>query len=227
MTDNQENRLSMLKAVEAILTNNAAIIATPAAFATAQTDLAAIIGAISNAAEVQTQNITGTAKDKEQAANAAITKAIELIGPAKSYATATANNQFFQLINYTISSLQRIRDTALTDVLNGIKNALNDNMAALTDYGITATAITNFTSLVTAYNTLNTAPRTAIAVKAAATIALTEGFKNSKAVIMRLDGFAEAKKITQPNFYNTYKTARTVVDNNGNGKKKAAVNPVI
>lgn len=216
MTDRQENKLSMAKTVQLVLNNNSAIVSTPTAFSATKTELDAEITSIDGIAQVQTINNTGSAKDKTQAENTAIDKAIALIGPAKSCARAQNNNTLYESLNYSKSDLKKLRDTTLPQTLTQIRDVLQNNLALFTDYGITADDITDFTAQIAAITPLQSAPRNAITTGKAATTALRAEFKNLDAILKRLDGLA-AGKSKYPDFYNAYKAARVIVDTKAKG----------
>jgi len=104
MNNYQENQLSMSKAVQQVLNDNISIVSTVAAFQTAKTDLDNIITSIDSATQSQVEKITGSAKDKKEAAWAAIEAAIKLLGPVKSYAKTIGNNSLYDKFNYSPSS---------------------------------------------------------------------------------------------------------------------------
>lgn len=218
MNDRQENKLGMAKTVQLTFANNADIIATPPAFAAAKTELDNKIASIDAIAQAQSGKITGTAKDKEQAEDAGIATALALIGPAQSYAREQNNNTLFDSLNYKTSGLKKLRDTVLPQTLTQIRDVLQANVDSLTDYGITADDITNFSTQIAAITLLQGTPRNAITTKAAATKALKTEFKNLDVILERLDGFAVGKKAKYPDFYNAYQAARVIVDTKGKGK---------
>jgi len=225
MNNNQENQFSMAKAVQQVLNNNIAIVSALPAFSTAKNDLDTVISAINEAAQSQLQKVTGTAQDKEQAAAAAIEKALALIGPAKSYAKSEENNTLFQSLNFTRSGLQKMRDTELSDTLTTISKTLEGIIPELATYGITAPDLADLDTSIETYSSLISAPRSAINNKSAATAAVAQAFINLKPVFIRLDGLIEGQKTANPVFYNAYKMARVVVDNRGKAKNKTAADP--
>jgi hypothetical protein len=146
------------------------------AFQTTKNELDNTLGAINDAAQTQTKKITGNAEDKQKAGRDAIDAALALIGPAKSYARATANNTLYRAINYNRSSFRRYRHGATIDVLTAIRDTIQANAAALADYGITAAQISEFTGFINAYSSMATAPRNAINAKSVTTKALCSIF---------------------------------------------------
>ncbi len=225
MTDKQENKLSMVKAVKLVLQSNSTIVATIPAFITAATDMSDVIDSIDGIVQLQVKQITGKALDKASAETNAVNAALELIGPTKSYARAVNNNSLFEAVNYSKTSLLKRRDTLLVNTLTLIRDTVQDNQVALTSYGITAAMVTSLSASITDYSVLVAAPREAINNKSAATNALVAAFKNLDPILERLDGLAEIKKSSDPDFYNTYKSSRIIVDSKGKGKDDGGVVP--
>jgi hypothetical protein len=224
MNNYQENQLSMAKAVQHVLNDNISIVSSVTAFQTAKTDLDSIITSIDSATQFQVGKITGSAKDKKEAARVAIEAAIKLIGPVKSYAKDIGNNSLYEAFNYSPSSFKKLRDTELANTLTTISGNMQANMANLANYGIANTDLTSFNTLIAAYHDLITAPRNAISKKSAATFNVAQAIANIRPVLIRLDGFMAAKKDSNRDFYTAYQTARVLVVNKGKPKTKAVAN---
>lgn len=218
MTDKQENKLSMTKAVQLVLQNHAPIVSAVPAYVIASTDFDNEIDSIAGIVQVQVTQTKGKAMDKAAAENIAINAAMELIGPTKSYAMANNDNTLYETVNYSKSDLQRQRDTVLVNTLTLIRDTVQDNLAALGDYGVTAGMITTLSTAISVFSVLLATPREAISNKSAATQALVDAFKRLDPILERLDGFAELKKNSATDFYNAYKAARIIVDSGGKGK---------
>lgn len=217
MTAEQENKLSMAKATQKVLNDNSSIVSTVPAFVTAATDLDNEIDTIDGIVQVQVKKVTGKATDKEGSAENAVNLALELIGPARSYASDQNNNDLYESLNYTKSGLLRLRDNILFNTLTTIRDIVQSNIAALAPYGLLPANVTALTSAIGGYGVLMSAPRDAISIRAAATKALVERFKNLDKILDRVDGFVEGKKSSEPNFYKICKSARIIVNLNGKG----------
>lgn len=217
MNNRQENKLSMAKTVQAVLHNNNVIVGTVPAFVTAVNKLDNSIDTIEGYVQIQLKITTGKSTDKETAAKDAIDIALGLAGPTKSYARSINSNDLYNSLNYSKTELQRSRDNELPNILLGMRDIIQSNIANLADFGITATDISALTTAVAAYNILNAAPRTAIGIKSAATKAVAEEFKNLDTALDVIDGLAEGKKASEPDFYNALKSARITVDTGSKG----------
>jgi hypothetical protein len=224
MNNKQENKLSMAKAVQQVLNDNVSIVSTVTAFQTAKTDLDNIITSIDLATQSQAAKITGSAKDKKEAARAAIDAVIKLLGPVKTYAKDIGNNTLHESFNYSPSSFKKMRDTELANTLANIKSNIQAIIANLADYGIAPADLTKLNTLIAAYNNVITAPRNAISKKSAATFSVGKAVASIGSVLARLDGFIVNKKDSHTDFYTAYQTARVLVVNKGKTKSKAFAN---
>lgn len=218
MNARQENKLSMAKTVQTTLTESADKVNSTTAFATAKTSLDTTIAEVDALVQKQAVQFGGSAADKKLAAAKAIDAAMEIIGPAKSYATEKENNTLLQQLNYSKSGLRDMRDSVLANVLTLIKDTVNGIINELKDYGVTTDQVAALETAITNYNTVMGKPQANKNVKATATKQLNGTFKKLTSILKRLDGFAENKKSSEPEFYLRYVQARKIVDNKGGGK---------
>lgn len=213
MTDRQENKFSMYLATQAVLDNNNAVWAGTPAFVTAKGALDDAISGISKARQTQEKQTKGVTEDKSVAKEAAITKAVSVAAGTFAYASVTGNNTLKEQVNYSPTELRQSRDTILADRLRVIFNAASDNAAALVDYGIQAGDLTDLDALITAYEDVLEAPRTAIGERANATSELESLFDTADTILKeQLDKLVEIFKASALEFYNQYKSARVIVD---------------
>ena len=175
--------------------------------------------------QAQAKKTTGTTIEKDEAQDTAIEAAMSIIGPTRSYALAVSDNSLFESLSYTQSGLKKTRDELLLNFLQLIRDIVQAELPNLEDYGITAANVNALSTAIANYNTLVSAPRAAISIKTAVTDALEKAFDNMQLILKRLDGLAEAKRISHPDFYNSYTSARVVVDAGGSYTKQDAEAP--
>jgi len=213
MTDKQENKFSMYLASEDILdANNATWAGTPA-FVSAKTLYSDVILRIGKARQVQEKETKGVTEDKAQAREAAITKGITIAAATFAFASVTSNNTLKEQVNYSPSDLRLSRDTILVDRLRVIHNAANDYAADLVDFGVQAADLSDLDTLINKYADQVQNPRTAIGERSTATQELEALFVEGDTVLKeQLDKLIEIFKVSAPNFYNQYKSARVIVD---------------
>ena len=220
----QINKVTMTKAVQLILTSLGNEPQTPA-FVRTVSDFNNSISSIEGLMQAQAKKVTGTTMDKDAAEDAAIDAALSIIGPIRSYALATSNNSLNEALPYTQSGLKRTRDEMLLNILILIRDTAQLELPNLQDYGIDAAVVNTLSVAIAGYGPLVAAPRAAISVKTAITDALEVAFEDMELVLIRLDGLVEAKRISDPEFYNSYNSARVVVDAGGGYSMQDAAAP--
>lgn len=221
MNARQINKATMTKAVQLILTSYGNELQMPA-FAQTITDFNNTLSTIEGLMQAQVKKTTGTTIDKDEAQDAAIEAAMSIIGPTRSYAMAANDNSLSETLSYTRSALKKTRDELLLNILKMIRDVVQAKLPNLEDYGILPDNVNALTAAIATYNTLVSAPRAAVSVKAAVTDAMEMAFTEMEMILKRLDGLAEGKKITHPDFYNSYSSARVVVDAGGGYMKQDA-----
>lgn len=215
MTKRQENRLSMARAVQDILQQHAGIVSTIPAFAAAELELGQLIAGIGSLVQVQVKKTTGVSQDKQQVEAKAIRAAVKLAGAAKSYALAIQNNTLLDAVSYSATELGRMRDATLVSVLGTIRNKVSPVMAELASYGVSAADLTALEAAITAYDAIVVTPRTNATERVWATDQLDNLFKKLDTILKQMDGIAQLKKETEPEFFIMYSSARKIVDNTG------------
>lgn len=217
MTKRQENRLSMARAVQDILQQHAGVVNTIPAFIAAKLELDQLITEADGLVQLQVEKTKGVAQDKQQAEMKAIRAVLKLIGPAKSYALARANNTLRESVSYSESQLREMRDTTLVSVLGTLRSKISPIMAELVPYGVSAADLAAFDAALSDYNAIVVAPRTNTSSKVWATDHLDNVFKKMDLLLKQTDGIAQLKKETEAEFFVTYSSARKIVDNAGKG----------
>jgi hypothetical protein len=203
----------MYLGTQGVCDNHNAVWSGTPAVVSAKTMFDDTIDLISKVRQTQEKETKGVTEDKGQAKEAAIVKAVSVSAATFAYASVTNNNTLKEQVNYSPTELRRSRDTILADRLRVILNAANDNAAALVDYGVQAADLTDLDTLVTAYENILEAPRTAIGERSSARIQLEELFDTADSILKdQLDKLMEIFKSTAPDFYNQYKSARVIVD---------------
>lgn len=183
------------------------------AFVTAFGEFEGVIQSIQDTRLVQEGDISGVPKDKAQAKEAAIQKALEVSTAVFAYAAKNNNNTLKAKVDYSPSELRKSRDTVLIDRLQVIHQEANNIVGSLGDYGIDATDLTELQSLIDAYENLVEEPREAITNRSEATAALPGLFKQGDGLLdEQLDKLMEQFKQDNPKFYRQYFNARIIID---------------
>lgn len=213
MTSKQEAKLNMYHAVINYCDDNAAITATVPAFGTAFSAFENKVEAIEETAQLEAQVITGITIDKKVLRTSLTEQASGIAAVVYAYASGISNNTLKEEVNFSKSDLAVLRDDQLTPTVRNIHIKATDNLAALATYGITAPTLDAFDDLIDDYAAAVPTPRNAAAQRKAYATALKNHFKDADSILKdQLDKLAVQFKSTNPDFYNTYKNNRIIID---------------
>jgi hypothetical protein len=212
MTDPQENKLTMYRAVLQVLDANAAEYAGVAAFGTQVTNFHNSVDLIGQLAQTQTADTSGIALDKAMLNDQMVDMALRVAGALKAWASDTNNAPIRQQANINKSTFSRARDDMRDDIAQQIHDLGNANVAALAPFGVTAATITALQTRIDVYRAAIGSPRTARAQKGTATTMLANEFDRADMILGdRIDGLVEQFKSSGTTFYSDYKNARKIV----------------
>ena len=134
----------------------------------------------------------------------------ELSAVLMSFATYSENLILYNLANYPESNLKKASDELLISISNIIYGLSIENLAELSDYGITALTMNNVQDLINSFIAAKPTPKEQIFVKKEDTVAIKELFKNAGVFLKKLDGCVRFIKRLQPQFRNDYFTRRKI-----------------
>ncbi len=213
MTSRNEAKLGMYNAVLTHIEANGTITATVPAFETAADALRAVYNNIIDASQQESLAIGGITTDKSQARIALCQEAANIAAAVFAFAAAASNNTLKEQVNYPVSKLLLTKDELLIPACNNIHDLANTNAALLIPYGVTATRLTAFETILENYQELIPSPRNAVTSKAAVRTSLTNLFKQADTLLKtQLDKIALQFKTSNEEFYNTYKQNRIILD---------------
>jgi hypothetical protein len=123
---------------------------------------------------------------------------------------------------YTIQAIptqiSQIKDDTIQAFLELRITIVNDNIAALNDYGITAPLVTQWQAALTTYLSFLTAPRGAIVQRSVQTSNLRSLFKQTSDHLKKVvDPLMITLRTSQPDLYDTYTRSRIIIDRRGPG----------
>lgn len=213
MTSRQEAKLNMYNAVINYCDENTAITATIPAFATVLAAFIAETTALDTTAQLEAQVITGVAINKADLKQSLCTSAEVLAAALYAYATAEEDPILQEKAKYSYSDLFKLKDDELTLIVQNLHNDANTIVASLENYGVTAATLTSLQNLIEEYSDTVSAPRNAAAQRKAYGTQLKTLFKEVDDILKKqLDKLAVQFKTTQPEFYNTYKNNRKIIN---------------
>jgi hypothetical protein len=212
MTKTNLSRLNMYNAVIAYCNSNSTTVATVPSFQTALTALVTIVNQIHDTLQMQDNVITGITTDKRAMRAALCKQASNLGGVITAFATTTNNNELKEQVNFPVSELNRLKDEVLIARCSNIYDALNANVSALANSGVTAATVTAFETAIDAYNAKIATPRNAVSLRSAHAKSLTELFREANGILkMQMDKLAIQFIPTAGSFYTAYKNNRAIV----------------
>ena len=213
MTKPEENKLSMYKAVNSVANESKTIIETIPALSGAITRFGANIESI-NATDIALNNSTsGKTGSKEKAENAMLDVLIPLASSLHAYANKANKEELKVKSKVTRSYLKSIRDNELITKTQMIRDLLNENLAALADYSITAVKLTELDEKLSTYQGSIGSKETSFATKGAARISLSQLFDDTDNILKNeIDTLVENFKNGNKTFYDKYWSARTIKD---------------
>jgi hypothetical protein len=212
MTDPQENKLTMYRAVLQVLDANPAEYAGVAAFGTQVTNFRNSVNLIGQLAQTQTADTTGIALDKAMLNDQMVDMALRVAGALKAFASDNSNAPLRQQADINKTTFSRARDDMRDDIAQQIHDLGNTNVAQLAPYGVTAATLTALQTRIDAYRAAIGSPRTARAQKSTATDLLATEFDRADMILGdRIDGLIEQFKSSGTTFYSDYKNARKIV----------------
>jgi hypothetical protein len=216
MTSKQESKLSMFLTVKDFLTTNASIVTPLPNYSGFFTAFQNAITQIQTYAEQQMFDKTGLAANKGQLKNTLVMLAADASRKITAYAKYSNNQLLLSETKFTESDLKNATDTELRDNAQGIYDRAQTNLTALTPYGITAATQTTLVNAINAFVISIPKPRIGTTTKKQSTEQLVNAFASANGALNNIDTIIEIIRLTQPNFYSGYKTARKLVET-GNG----------
>lgn len=213
MNSRQEAKLNMYRSTKQLCDDNATTVATNTAFQTAFNTFKVKLSTLITTATSESQVISGIAVDKSVAKKNLCQLATDISAIVFAYASSINNNTLKNGVNFAYSDLLRLKDDQLPLTCQNIHGLATVNATALTPFGITTAMLTTFQTSITDYSTAVPKPKTAKSVKATFTKNIGILIKDIDAILKdQLDKLVVAFKPTKPDFVNSFKNARVIID---------------
>ena len=141
---------------------------------------------------------------------------VRLVKKLRSFAADTENNGLTNALDYSKSSLEKLRESQLPPVCLVVCEKGEAHLDQLGYYGVTAAELERVRVLAGQYEAILPEPRMAISTGKQATKALAERFRGTNLLLgEQLDGKLEQYRDAHAGFYAAYFAARNVVDRTG------------
>jgi len=166
---------------------------------------------ITIASEQQKIDKTGSTANKNQQAETLITLVADCARKLMAYAKLSDNLTLLGEVHIPESTFRGFTNTALHDYSQIIYDKGQENLEHLTEYGITAESQAVLLQAIQRYGESLVEPRLNTTITHQATIQLEVLFNEANTVLKKMDAAVEIIRLTQPNFYTGYHTARKMV----------------
>ncbi|MEO8147045.1 MAG: carboxypeptidase-like regulatory domain-containing protein [Bacteroidia bacterium] len=216
MLSTSENLITMAVATSKVCYTFESVWTPSATFTSAVTELDSEISEVQLFQQLQSQSTKGLTIVKKEIR---LTSAVAAVIIAQGIVNYAYDKKLTDLLsNATISKtkINKGRDSKALDTLKYLLALAQDNVAALKDYGITDTQVTDFESLIGKYELAIPAPRVLrVKIKNATSQIKVVCKSISETLKFRLDAGMEQFRISHPDFYNEYFNARIIIDLKG------------
>ncbi len=207
------NKQRMLNAVDQKLDENEQILTSVPAVVNAHSDLKTVIADIGNEEKDFMSRTKGATADKQLKEDELVEKIVVISGSMYAYGIDAGNEEIKQAADITRSKLYQMPDLELGDKATALLNLADEQISNLTDYGVTQEEITLARNALEEYQQALRIQSSKQAERSGDRTALTGLFQNADHILNnRLDRLMERFKISHPNFYNEYLSARTIYD---------------
>lgn len=211
MTILQESRLSMYFGFKDFQVGYTTITNALPNYSANSTIFLNTIPLIQNVAEQQKMSKKGIAVNKNLLKENLIVITADYARKLSAYAKFTNNTVLAKEVSFTVSKLKQAPDTAVKDYAQIVYDRAQPIAKILAPYGITAASQTELLTAITNYNNTIGKPVAGKVELSQYTKQLVELFKTAENALANMDLAVEIVRLTQPNFYNGYKSARKVI----------------
>ncbi|MDR1089641.1 MAG: hypothetical protein LBL79_01085 [Prevotella sp.] len=214
MNDRQNAKITMYQTVYNTCTGFASVYTNVPAFINT---LEALNKGIRQIREVEKQQVDALSKGATQAKTsveeALIQSLLKVSGTLYVYAFETGNKELAAKMNLNKSQLFRMEDNTLLVTASEIASKAAEAVTALTNFGIGSAELTELAEHIAEYESLIVKPRTVIGEHKLHTANLTRLFAETDSLLYdKLDKLINLYKVSSPDFYNSYKNARNVIN---------------
>lgn len=213
MTKAEENKFSAYRAVNSVFSENEALVTTIPALRVAETNFRGLVSEIALRDTEFRTSTSGKSKAKNLIEDELIDMVVPLANSVNAYASRNMIEDLKEKSKTTKSKLKEMRDTDLIGKAKLIHGLLDINIAALADFGITNTKVTNLMSKIVEYEAALGTKDTSFATKSATRMTLSELFDKADLVLKtEIDALMENFKADNKMFYDQYWSARVIKD---------------
>ena len=219
MNAKQVNKSRMYRATNQVLDDNLGLIDPNGALAEAHRQLKERLLLIEQNRMVQELDHTGLTRNKEQIREELSTLILRISAALKAHATAANDVVMKSKASYTPSDLKKAADPILCDIAAVIGKLASPLADVLPKYFVGAEEIAQLDLLTADFKGAIPLRRVATNITKASTGNISDVYDGIDRILKNTaDPLMEPFRFTQPDFYNTYKNGRIIVDYTGRGK---------
>ncbi len=212
MTNKKESRLSMYLTFKDYQVPYAAITNLLPNYTTNSTVFVNAVNQLQVVAVQQKMSKKGVTVVKNQFKESLIVMCGDYARKLGVYAKFTNNPTLAEDVKLTESKLRRVADTAVKDYAQILYDRAQPIVASLATYGITVATQTALLKAITDYNASIGKPGVTRVEGGKTTQQLDALFVTADNALTNMDLAVEIVKLTQVDFYNSYKSARKVIE---------------
>jgi len=217
MDDKQTRKLNMTNATLEVMDDNNALWSVIPAIVTKNGQVTTSRNEIVQLALEQGTDISGNTTDKDNKRKLMADAAYEIAKPLTTYAIDTNNEVLKGEIDFELTDFTTGKDIDARDNAQLVHDRANSNIGSLGDYNINAAMLTTLQDRINGFGAVIGRPRAARSEKKSKTEAIVDEFVLLEGFLEGLDNLMVTFRTSESEFFDSYKTAREVVDT-GNRK---------
>ena len=211
MNSIQENEYSRNMAVQKKLTSFSAELSATPHFTETLSALQAANLKINTTASQQVFDKKYLASDKQQLRTNIENTVADYIRKMKVFATFENKPTLLAEITEAEKTYKSLPETEFLNQAKGIFEKAEDNITGLATYEITPATQTSFENLTQDYEEIIFSPRENVATRKQIAVKLAAEFKEARAELKNMDLIMDMVKISKPDVYAAYRSARKIV----------------
>lgn len=213
MNKEQTNYLRMFINVQSTMDQKSALWNSVPVILTVKNQFDELLQRIAKVNERTNPNTEGVTASKERILEGLAEKAVVLSGTLQAYAAFNNDEVLASKVKLTKSDILQTRETNVDGLVKPVITAARENLGNLADFMVTGEMITETETSLDDFNAMIGSPRTIRNQAFAAMDALNELIDAGNGLLKnKLDKLMIRYKSSNPEFYNEYLRARTIVD---------------
>jgi hypothetical protein len=161
----------------------------------------------------QSSDLTGATKDKDKLHDQLSETALSIAGAIFAHATDIGNIGLKTKVDFTASDFD---NCSQSDFISHCSNVLTEARSLdgqLLEHGIVSERVAEFSDLIEQFKTIVTKPRELVVNRTTITDDIAQVFKNTDALLKeKLDKLMLQYKQSNPDFFQSYQNARSIID---------------